>query len=343
MDFGEMVRRVLIFIAALVALCGCQHKDLCYMHSHTVPVRVHVDWEKFNSKEVPTGMTVMAFQQGGGNPVKVLSNVTTHADIHLTAGVHHTVVFNQSVTEFGSLEFRNMESYDKAEVIAGPAPTKWYTTKHKNEKTAHEPEWFGTSKVEGTEITNEMIDKVVHASIQGARGDEFAGHIHHTPKNVIYTLKVTVHIKNIYNLRSARAAISGMAEGYMIGKGDYSTTQVTHLLEKWTLGKDETDPTRGYIQTTIQCFGLPAGHKGTAAENTLNLELLLADNKTQLNAQLAAGDKFVKVGENGELKLHLTIELADPLPDVKPEGGSSGGFDATVTDWGDEIEHEIQM
>ena len=29
------------------------------------------------------------------------------------------------------------------------------------------------------------------------------------------------------------------------------------------------------------------------------------------------------------------------LPDVKPEGGSSGGFDATVDDWGDEVEFEV--
>jgi len=28
---------------------------------------------------------------------------------------------------------------------------------------------------------------------------------------------------------------------------------------------------------------------------------------------------------------------------VKPEGGSSSGFDATVEDWGEEIEHDIKL
>ena len=51
----------------------------------------------------------------------------------------------------------------------------------------------------------------------------------------------------------------------------------------------------------------------------------------------------VKDNKDGKLVLYLELDLPDPLPDVKPEGGSSSGFDATVEDWGDEIEHEIEM
>ena len=44
-----------------------------------------------------------------------------------------------------------------------------------------------------------------------------------------------------------------------------------------------------------------------------------------------------------DLKLTLNLELPEPLPDVKPEGGSAGGFDATVEDWGEEIEIEVPV
>lgn len=336
-----MVKKLLIFIAALIILCGCQHKDLCYLHPHTIPIRVHVDWEQFRHKEEPTGMTVMAFPQNGGKPVTVLSNTLTYADLYLSAGYYNSIVFNQSVTEFGSLEFRNMEEYQQAEVIAGPAPTKWYTTRGEDEKTAYEPEWFGTSKEEGTEVTKEMIEDMGHIHHMGARDNYAVDLIYHTPENVIYTVKVFVHIENIYNLRSARAALSGMAEGYKFAAGKNSSNKVTHLLEEWKLVQDRQDPTKGYIEATLQCFGLPTGHTATAAENTLNLDLLLVDNKTIVNCPIEAGNKFIKVGDHKQLELHLIVELKDPLPDVKPEGGSSGGFDATVDDWGDEEEHDI--
>ena len=44
-----------------------------------------------------------------------------------------------------------------------------------------------------------------------------------------------------------------------------------------------------------------------------------------------------------ELRLFLEVTLPTPLPDVKPEGGSSGGFDATVDDWGEEEEIDVNM
>ena len=90
------------------------------------------------------------------------------------------------------------------------------------------------------------------------------------------------------------------------------------------------------------CFGLPDNHKATPQENTLNLSLLLVDNKTILDYTFHVGDQFVEDQEE-HLTLHLEIDLGKPLPDVKPEGGQGGGFDATVDDWGEEIEHDVEL
>ena len=65
-------------------------------------------------------------------------------------------------------------------------------------------------------------------------------------------------------------------------------------------------------------------------------------NKTIVDFPFEVGHEFEK-DKDGKLVLYLELDLPDPLPDVKPEGGSSSGFDATVEDWGDEIEHEIEM
>ena len=164
-----------------------------------------------------------------------------------------------------------------------------------------------------------------------------------TPENIIYTIKVKVNIKGIYNLRSARAALDGMAEGYRFASAKPTKAVSTYLMEEWSLTVDQSDPTRGYIVSTLYCFGLPDGHRATADENHFVLYVLLVDNKTTLDYTFPVGDKFDYDEAEVELSLSLEIDLQDPLPDVKPEGGSGSGFDATVEDWGEEIEHDIQM
>jgi len=164
----------------------------------------------------------------------------------------------------------------------------------------------------------------------------------HVPENIIHTLHVKIHVRGIHNLRSARASLDGLAEGYRFSTGKTTTSTITQLVEGWQLTVDETDPTRGYLMAKITCFGLPSNHGGTSGENELILSLLLVDNKTILDFPFSVGDKFEWVDrDNLELKLELTLD--DVLPDVAPEGGSGGGFDAVVEDWGEEKNVDINL
>ena len=348
-----MVRKILTYIAITVlavAFTSCRHKDLCLLHPHTAPIRINVDWSKFIDKEEPSGMTVIVYPQDGSAPVFTRSNDLSHVLVYLPAGMYNSIVFNQSENEFGSLELRNLNNYTKAEVATIQAPTRWYTTRVENEKVVHEPEWFGTDKEENAEVTKQMIEWVQHSfmeSTQSNNGTKTTKSgidlIYHTVENVIYTLDVKVHMKNIYNLRSARSAISGMAEGYLLAAQTRSNKTVTHLMEQWSLNAAPHDPTLGTIQTKIMCFGLPDNHGKTPQENTLTLSLLLVDGKTILNYTFNVGDLIREGDLDGELTLHLELAIDEPLPDVEPVDGDAGGFEATVDDWGEEIEHSIIM
>lgn len=347
--YKVMNRKLFISIAAywmIAILSGCHHKELCYMHPHTAPMKVNVDWSAFEEKEVPTGMTVMVYPHDGSQPVVTKSNTTTHVLVQLAAGRYNSIVFNQSETEFGTINFRNMEDYRTAEVVAIQAPTKWYTTRDQNERIVHEPEWFGTDNYENAEVTPDMLALSTEQYLQNSgttRGTKGGiDLINHKPENIIHTINITVHIKNIQNLKSARAAMEGIAEGYKLGLGQRSPNQVTHLMEEWSMTPDPQDPTQGNIKAQLLCFGLPDGHKATPQENIFNLSLLLADNKTILDYKFEVGDQFAE-DDTAHLTLHLKIQLPEPLPDVKPEGGQGGGFDATVNDWGEEIEHEVEL
>ena len=336
--------RVQLFslLGVLMLLVSCNHHELCYSHPHTAKVRVNVDWSEF-VEEDPTGMTVMVYPADGGKPYTVLTHTLDGASFNLFEGVYHTLAFNQSVSEFGSLEFRQMEKYDKAEVVSATQDSRWYEGRADGGRVVTQPEWIGSHREEGAMVTRQMVQAMrQEGKYRSGEGAEYVLS-NLVPQNMVYTVHARVYVEGIYNLRSARAALDGMAEGYRFAMARPSHVSATYLMEEWEMTVDKSDPTRGYIDTYLYCFGLPDGHQGTADENLFTLSVLLVDNKTVLNFPFMVGDKFEQGDTSVRLSLNLELELAEPLPDVKPEGGSGSGFDATVEDWGEEIEHDIQM
>ena len=324
--------------ALLMGLTACEHKELCYHHPHTAKVRVNVDWNEF-TKEQPTGMTVTAYPVDGGQAVSTLTHTLSHAYFNLEAGAYHTLTYNQSPSEFGTLLFKGMDRFETAEVVSGEQDSRWYQGRSEGERVAVQAEWLATDRETDARVTEEMVRETLEHEKRSAPEYVMA---HHTPRNIIYTVHVRVNIQGIYNLRSARAALDGMSEGYRFSDGYYKDEVMTHLLEEWKMTVDKDDYRKGYIDATFYCFGLPGNHRGDADANQLTLSLLLVDNKTILDFPIAVGDKFVTVDAK-ELILSLEVDLDATLPDVKPEGGSSAGFDAVVEDWGDEEEHVIPM
>jgi len=336
-------------------LFSCKHDELCYLHPHTAQVRVDVDWSYFTKYEAPTGMTVTLFPDDGSTPHRTVTHTIDHAVMSLPVGTYHALVFNQSESEFGSFTFRDMDSAESA-VVAVERSSRWYS-RTDTEPVATESEWLGVGNYSNAEVTQDMIDDQAWIHSQTSRaGEPVIATV--VPHNILHTVIVRIHTKGIYNLRSARAALTGMSEGHMLTRDINLNSKVTYLLENFKLEKDGNDPARGYIEARISCFGLPDDHRSLPQENELSLELLLVDNKTILTYDIPVGDRFVKIEEmiypdtndikaEAETGYSLLIELFadDPIdvPDVKPTEGSSAGFDAIVDDWEEEIRQDIPM
>lgn len=335
-----------MIITSCILFTACRHKDLCYNHPHDASVRIDTDWSNFTEEE-PTGMTVMVYSQDGDQTLVATqhTNTTTHATFALPEGYYSAIVYNQSHTEFGSLLFRGTNKFTTHEVYARPTTTRWYTRGDKTHVVT-EPEWLGTDEAENLHVTAEMARKTTHElmskdSRNVANNAFLIGTLH--PDNIIYTLHVKVHVKGIYNLRSARASLDGLAEGYFMGLARPSAQTVAQLLEEWTIVQNPSDPTQGYIETSITCFGLPYGHMGHAEENIFELQTLLVDNKTILKYPFHVGDVIERKPEDTNLSLYLELKIDDPLPDVEPADTSDGGFSAVVDDWGPEENVNVNM
>ena len=369
-----MKRYGYFFLALMLVLTACTHKDFCYSHPHVSHVRVNVDWSDFD-REQPTGMTVKVFPADGGMPYTNLVHTLDHTVFNLPEGNYHVMAFNQSPSEFGSVDFSNMDSFQEARVVAGAIPSRWYKTRTVLERVVIDPEWLAMDANTDNRVTKEMVETTRNETLAQGTKRSLTEHLLTTltPQNVIYTVHVKMNIRGIHNLRSARAAMDGMAEGVKLSNRQPLPSKVTHLMESWKLTQDKENPIQGYITATFQCFGLPFGHQGKASENRLMMSLLLVDNKTQLHRMFQLGDLYRIDEKDGHIKLYVELDWGDgldydpdnpeedpefpdkpndpddpdkpddPLPEVKPEGGSGSGFDATVEDWGEEIEHDIQM
>ena len=349
-----MRRYITTIIVLLLLFSSCEHKELCYHHPHTAKVRIDVDWSQFNL-DAPTGMSVMIYSTEGEQIMRHLTNDITHALVDLEAGLYNTIVFNQSDYEFGTVDFVGMDNFFTAEVHSKITESRWYTRAGEDEKLAMQPEWIGSDYCTDVEVTQSMIDITTAEYIESlsrtykskekkTRSQFTIAQL--TPQNFVHTITVTVHLKNIYNLRSARASLTGLASGYSFSKEEPTENTVTQLLESWSVVRDPDDPTLGYITAQITSMGLPYGHTGQPKDNEFVLSVLLVDNETVVDIPFSIGDKFEKVyDQTGRYNLDLDVELwaEDPLPDVKPSGEEDGGFDAIVDEWGEEENVDIPM
>lgn len=326
------IRTLLTVAAAALTLASCDHKELCYDHRHAVAARVNVDWSLF-TEEQPTGMTVTLYPTDGEQPYSTLTNNTLYADLSVPPGTYDAMVYNQSPSEFGTVEFSGMDYRSTATVYAATVSSRWYKTRADNERLVCQPEWIATDIMADVEAPEEESDRHARTQTRCVVATLM-------PQCVVYTISIDIHIKNIYNVRSARASLDGLADGYRLGAMRATATQATQLIEEWTMTRDGDNPANGTLHASIQSFGLPDGQERLPDRNHLRLSLLLVDNKTQKDYDFAVGDRFVK-DEDVRLSLSLSESIDEPLPDVKPDGGATGGFDAKVDDWGEDERIDI--
>lgn len=338
-------------IIFVLFVTSCQpHDPFCYSHYHGAKVRVDVDWSEFQ-EDKPDGMTLFLFPSDStGQVIQEITHTTTHAVFQLMPDDYTVLVHNQSASEFGSVSFRQMSHYTTAWVRPERCTSAWYSPVG-DETLVLNPEWLAFDRREAV-VTPDMIEG-------GTEYDD--GHLSRAasdttetliatmiPQNVVYTLHVSVEVKGVNNLRDARAAFSGLADGYFIGLEEYHSDKVTHLMESWTV-KGKTTGADG-VQTgtlygEITCFGLPKGHGGKSTENVLRLSLLLVDNQTRVNRMFSVGSRIHQRTTNGSpLHLYVNLTLSDKLPDVTPAlGDNESGFDAEVNDWGNETNQDVGM
>lgn len=327
---------LLLTMTTMTTFTSCIYDDLFYKvaDGERVQLRLDVDWKDF-TQEVPTGMTVMIYDTTMTTVQTLRSNDITHVSPSLTVGRYHAIAFNQTPSEFGTIQFRNLDSFHEAMVCTLESRSTWYRSRSDDggeggdEMVGQDVEWFATQSLQPPyELTGLLSESDLTKGLS-------MGTIY--PQPVVYTVKVKVRIPGYASLRSARASLSGMAYGCYLATGQTTATTATQLLESWTLEEDSVNTSDGYILATIHCFGLPADFIGNAKDNVLALSLLLQDKTTQLDHNFSVGDQWQQDPAD-PYTLWLNLTWPSKLPTIISEGGnpSGAGFSVKVDDWGPE-------
>ncbi len=351
------MRRLLYIVLVSVMAFSCIRRELSYQYDPTYTVVVNADWSALSAE--PTGMSVYCYPEDGSSPIISLSNNTATTTVKLPLGVYKILVFNQTTTEFATLTFSGMNTYEDAEVSASATTSKWAVSRAESE-LVNNPSEFAAATYLGLEITEEMIDTVLYCQNNDLEWDyNLEVVVDVVPQLLIKTTRVKVGVLGFHNLYSTRATLFGMAAGYDFSEQMSHTAEVTHVLEGWSaIGSDVYG--EGDIYIYFPCFGLPNQTTTTRSveewDGIMDLEILLVDRSTIESHSFDLAE-YTTLADPTQVKadtdnvtdttatadIYVDIPKSFTLPDVEPQGGTEGGFDATVDDWGDEISVVLPM
>ncbi len=273
-------------------------------------------------------------------------------------GTNEIVVFNQIPIDFGTIDFRNIDLLSTFQVFATTEENHVWYKRPDTELVLRQPEAFATDIYRDFLVTQEMVDSTMNILAKN-KEDRDNGiiptdtvrvtHITLTPTMATKRVKVKVGVKGIHNLLSLRAAIKQMSAGYNIDEHCENGEQSTSVLTEW---KSSGGYGNGYVTTEYDVFGFAEEVSSKTFDYAnwngwIYIEALLVDNKTIKTFNIPIDGKTLVSLIGGEIDILIDISKDEDkdivLPDVKPEGGSDGGFNAEVEDWDKEENVEIPL
>lgn len=326
------MRRLSVILFVLILFASCQHKELCYDHTHVVPVQVTFDWSEAPDAS-PKSMSLYFFPVDGGEPMRYEFSELRGGNIRVPAG-HYNVMCINSDTEY--IRYRNKERFETFEVY--PRDAEMLSSLSTLGLKADDP----IPRAPGTEEqrlvyepdrmwNDRMRDVVIESGTESIP-------IILSPKSIVEKYKLTIN--NVENLKYANgvgSTVTGMAAGYLTGTGELSSECVTHAVEL-KMSSDKTQLT-GEFYTFGHC-----PDKDHIQEHKFVVYSVISDGSkwyytfdvTKYMHELPEDDMPEHPDEDGVKEIVL-----DGLPLPKPIT-NGGGFQPEVGDW--ETEHvEIQM
>lgn len=246
-----------------VATVSCNHKDLCYEHTHNIETEVVFDWSLAPDAN-PSSMAVVMFDRNlAMAPMRFIFSGKTGGSANIPFGQYDALAMNADLNDWAY--FRNQPDIETVELYTHDTETL----------TAYNLMPQYVPKVRGTEDERMAATPGMAWS---TRSDNITLDIDDTHKIItLYPEEIVCHysveILDVENLENARGEIvdgtlSGLAEGYKYGRRKATDNIVTH---PFTLSiSDDNVSLKGKFLTFGEC---PNNKK----DHILTIYLFLSD------------------------------------------------------------------
>lgn len=324
-------------------------------------ISIDVDWSLMD--ETPTGMTVIFYPTDGSMPYKYVTNDVFHIEQSLPEKDYDILIFNQTIEEFNTIQFRGMDKLETAEAYApestdtGSRLDRLYNSNRNRGSRGYNTNAHMRPKSLGSATTT------TQNNTRPTRG--YNTNAHMRPKPKIGQLTATVHVAGLSNAIGVNGAITGMASGtFLTDNGALSHEALTQELADWDIQLN-ADGSIGSIYTSIGTFGLSptVGHSSTSRaegstkadfeatyvessdeddyRNILYLNFLLKD-RTYVSYRFDVTSAIQDY--TADVEVELVLDLGTNLEEYLelPETGLP--YDqpfVTVDSWGEEVDHYI--
>ena len=308
------MKKPFIYLFAALVFASCEHKELCYNHSHTIDIEVVFDWTQAPEAS-PASMSLYLFPEAGV-PIRNEFTEPAGGEIRATNGRYDALCLNSDTKV---IEYRNTE--------------KWETFEITTATTTLIPEFSGLGvRSEGAPMAPGAENERIAAAPEMIWYDCRAG----VPLSIeehrltLYPSaavgRCTVEIRNAANLAHVKglsASLSGMAGGFLVGAGIASAERVTIPFE---MAKSSETTLDGSVQTFGHCPSEQTTH-------TLIVYAVLADG-SKWYYTYDVTDQIHSAPDQRDIRILLD---GLPLPEPNP-----AGFQPSVENW-QAVDVDIEM
>lgn len=290
---------------------ACEHKELCYDHSHTADLQVVFDW-RYAPEARPASMYLYLFPDQGGKPLLYEFTDREGGTATVPAGHYHALCLN-SDTEF--ILYRNQDAYDRFEA---------YLTGGTFSRPV--PRAEGTD-MQGIRSTPDRLWSD-HSDLMEVVADLPGQKLVLYPK--LSVRRYTVEIRNVENLKYlTRGEIFGSLtsmSGGMLLNADQPTDETV------TLPFDMSSDGKSRIEAEFYTFGYPSA----STETQYLMVYAILDDGQKYSFTYDVTSQIHEAPD--PMNVHI---LLDGLPLPKPIDNGSG-FVPEVEEW-NTVEVELSM
>ena len=318
------MRKILNMILAIFLLYSCEHKDLCYDHSHVMEVNVIFDWSKISGAS-PKSMSIYLFPTNGKETVRYEFPRHSGGKIRVTPGSYKAICLNSDtesvrVSESGNYENFNIYTKD-TEILSSLSGVG---VRSQGAPRADGTEWervaLSTDPI-WTSCLSELVLDSPNDVIEMQMEKDFT------------TFDITVrNVKHINYVYAVSASITSLSEAYYPGIKKLSENNITVPFGMRT----SIDENIFYGQ--FISFGhCPAG-SGSVRHHYMTIYVIMQDGSKNYYTYDVTEQIHSAADPN-----NIIIDLDGlDLPEPDLGGGGGGGFKPDVNDWND-IDIDINM